>query len=245
MGPVPGGPGMQVPQGNPYQNGMPTDPVPGSPGLQAPQGNPYQNGMPMGQPSGSPGIAPRENPYQGGGPEEAPNSRKEAWEAQYRQNHWSNQPGNQPQAPQGNPYESGTPSDLVPGGQDLLPPQGSQRIPLGNPYQNGAFSGVPQDVVERAEKTDFVPYEKIERKEEASEHKGISEPLIVDSEQDAGIVLEAAEEVLKLEERAEAMPGAAAQIPQEESGGIVAEKDGDREAFQDINEEENADSSKL
>ena len=244
-GQLPGGPGMQVPQGNPYQNGMPTGPVPGSPGMQAPQGNPYQNGMPMGQPSGSPGIAPRENPYQGGGPEEAPNSRKEAWEAQYRQNHWSNQPGNQPQAPQGNPYESGTPSDLVPGGQDLLPPQGSQRIPLGNPYQNGAFSGVPQDVVERAEKTDFVPYEKIERKEEASEHKGISEPLIVDSEQDAGIVLEAAEEVLKLEERAEAMPGAAAQIPQEESGGIVAEKDGDREAFQDINEEENADSSKL
>lgn len=212
--------------------------------MQGPQGNPYQNGMPPVQPSGSPGIAPRENPYQSGGPEEAPNSRKEAWEAQYRQNHWSNQPGNQPQVSQGNPYESGTLSGSIPGGQELLPPQGNQRIPEGNPYQNGAFSGVPQDVVERAEKTDFVPYEKMEIKGEALEHKEISEPLIVDSVQDAGIVLEAAEEVLKLEERTEEMPESAAQIPQEESGGNMAENVEDREALQDTNEEENADSSK-
>ena len=186
-----------------------------------PQGNPYENRMPMGPVPGGPGMqGPQGKPYENGMPAgQLPG-------------------GSGMQVPQGNPYQNGMPTGPVPGSPGMQAPQG-------NPYQNGAFSGVPQDVVERAEKTDFVPYEKIERKEEASEHKGISEPLIVDSEQDAGIVLEAAEEVLKLEERAEAMPGAAAQIPQEESGGIVAEKDGDREAFQDINEEENADSSKL
>ena len=66
----------------------------------------------------------------------------------------------------------------------------------------------------------------------------------VDSVQDAGIVLEAAEEVLKMEERTEEMPESAAQIPQKESGGIMAENNEDREALQDTNEEESADSSK-
>ena len=262
-----GNPGM--PQGNPYQNGNPG----------APQGNPYQNGnpgMPQGNPyqNGQPGAAQR-NPYQNGNnqgsynSEEPVNSRKEAWDAQYRQNHWSNQPENQPQgtpyengnpgAAQGNPYQNGNPG--IPQGnpyqngnlgipqgnpyQDgqLGAPQGSPYpngrpgIPQGNPYQNGmpagmpepadlqedkaphtdpnaggrfmeqenagqrgAFSGALQEAIEKPEEQTFVPYENAEKPEEAA---GISESVIVDNEQDAEIVLEAAVEALKLEENDE------------------------------------------
>ena len=262
-----GNPGM--PQGNPYQNGNPG----------APQGNPYQNGQP--------GAAQR-NPYQNGNnqgsynSEEPVNSRKEAWDAQYRQNHWSNQPENQPQGtpyengnpgaaqgnpyqngnpgiPQGNPYQNGNPgisqgnpyqngNPGIPQGnpyQDgqLGVPQGSPYpngrpgIPQGNPYQNGmpagmpepadlqedkaphtdpnaggrfmepenagqrgAFSGALQEAIEKPEEQTFVPYENAEKPEEAA---GISESVIVDNEQDAEIVLEAAVEALKLEENDE------------------------------------------
>ena len=166
-------------QGNPYQNGMPAGPVPGQP----PQGNqglsqrnPYQNGMPVGPAPGNMGPSSRENPYQNVRPEEPMSSRKEAWDAQYRQNHWSNQPENR------------------------------------QPMQRGVFSGIPQDVVEREEKTESAPYEKAEIKKEAPEQNGVSEPFILDSEQDAGIVLEAAKEIIKLEEGTET----AAQIPQDE-----------------------------
>lgn len=141
-----------------------------------PQGNP---GMP---PQGNPGM-PGRNPYQSGGgfsgTDNTGSSRKEAWDAQYRQNHWSNQPGNQPPVPPENPG-----------------------MPQKNPYRNGAFSGVPQEIVEGTEKREPLPGEKMEIKEEAVEQKEVSEPHIVDSEQDAGIVLEAAEEVVKLEEKA-------------------------------------------
>ena len=231
-----------------------------------PQGNPYQNGQP--------GAAQR-NPYQNGNnqgsynSEEPVNSRKEAWDAQYRQNHWSNQPENQPQGtpyengnpgaaqgnpyqngnpgiPQGNPYQNGNPG--IPQGnpyQDgqLGVPQGSPYpngrpgIPQGNPYQNGmpagmpepadlqedkaphadpnaggrfmeqenagqrgAFSGALQEAIEKPEEQTFVPYENAEKPEEAA---GISESVIVDNEQDAEIVLEAAVEALKLEENDE------------------------------------------
>ena len=174
QGPPQGGPGMP-PQGGP---GMPPQGGPGMPGR-----NPYQNGMPV-NPQGNPGMPPQgnpgmpgRNPYQNGegfqGADNTGNSRKEAWDAQYRQNHWSNQPVNQPPAPQGNPGGS------------------------------GAFSGVPQNVVEETERTDFVPYEKIEIREETPETNDAPEPHIVDSEQDAGIVLEAAEEVIRLEGREE------------------------------------------
>lgn len=174
QGPPQGGPGMP-PQGGP---GMPPQGGPGRPGR-----NPYQNGMPV-NPQGNPGMPPQgnpgmpgRNPYQNGegfqGADNTGNSRKEAWDAQYRQNHWSNQPVNQPPAPQGNPGGS------------------------------GAFSGVPQNVVEETERTDFVPYEKIEIREETPETNDAPEPHIVDSEQDAGIVLEAAEEVIRLEGREE------------------------------------------
>ena len=236
----------------------------GNPGM--PQGNPYQNGQP--------GAAQR-NPYQNGNnqgsynSEEPVNSRKEAWDAQYRQNHWSNQPENQPQGtpyengnpgaaqgnpyqngnpgiPQGNPYQNGNPG--IPQGnpyQDgqLGAPQGSPYpngrpgIPQGNPYQNGmpagmpepadlqedkaphadpnaggrfmepenagqrgAFSGALQEAIEKPEEQTFVPYENAEKPEEAA---GISESVIVDNEQDAEIVLEAAVEALKLEENDE------------------------------------------
>ena len=236
----------------------------GNPGM--PQGNPYQNGQP--------GAAQR-NPYQNGNnqgsynSEEPVNSRKEAWDAQYRQNHWSNQPENQPQGtpyengnpgaaqgnpyqngnpgiPQGNPYQNGNPG--IPQGnpyQDgqLGVPQGSPYpngrpgIPQGNPYQNGmpagmpepadlqedkaphadpnaggrfmeqenagqrgAFSGALQEAIEKPEEQTFVPYENAEKPEEAA---GISESVIVDNEQDAEIVLEAAVEALKLEENDE------------------------------------------
>ena len=288
-----GNPGM--PQGNPYQNGNPGAPQGspyqnGNPG--APQGNPYQNGnpgMPQGNPyqNGQPGAAQR-NPYQNGNnqgsynSEEPVNSRKEAWDAQYRQNHWSNQPENQPQGtpyengnpgaaqgnpyqngnpgiPQGNPYQNGNPgipqgnpyqngNPGIPQGnpyQDgqLGAPQGSPYpngrpgIPQGNPYQNGmpagmpepadlqedkaphadpnaggrfmeqenagqrgAFSGALQEAIEKPEEQTFVPYENAEKPEEAA---GISESVIVDNEQDAEIVLEAAVEALKLEENDE------------------------------------------
>ncbi len=249
----------------------------GNPGM--PQGNPYQNGQP--------GAAQR-NPYQNGNnqgsynSEEPVNSRKEAWDAQYRQNHWSNQPENQPQGtpyengnpgaaqgnpyqngnpgiPQGNPYQNGNPgipqgnpyqngNPGIPQGnpyQDgqLGAPQGSPYpngrpgIPQGNPYQNGmpagmpepadlqedkaphadpnaggrfmepenagqrgAFSGALQEAIEKPEEQTFVPYENAEKPEEAA---GISESVIVDNEQDAEIVLEAAVEALKLEENDE------------------------------------------
>ncbi len=288
-----GNPG--APQGNPYQNGNPGAPQGnpyqnGNPG--APQGNPYQNGnpgAPQGNPyqNGQPGAAQR-NPYQNGNnqgsynSEEPVNSRKEAWDAQYRQNHWSNQPENQPQgtpyengnpgAPQGNPYQNGNPgipqgnpyqngnpgipqgnpyqngNPGIPQGnpyQDgqLGAPQGSPYpngrpgIPQGNPYQNGmpagmpepadlqedkaphtdpnaggrfmeqenagqrgAFSGALQEAIEKPEEQTFVPYENAEKPEEAA---GISESVIVDNEQDAEIVLEAAVEALKLEENDE------------------------------------------
>ena len=133
-----------MPQGDAYQNGQPGG---------VPQGNPYQNGQPGGAPQG--------NPYQnlGQGPEEQRNSRKEAWDAQYRQNHWSNQ-------------------------AEAMPP-------------GGAFSGVPQEILEKPQETGLVPYEEPGKPEVQAEAQDI---LIVDNEQDAGIVLEAAEEALKLEE---------------------------------------------
>ena len=161
-----------VPQGNPYQNGQPGGVPQGNPyqngqlgGL--PQGNPYQNGQPGGVPQGNPyqngqpGGAPQGNPYQnlGQGPEEQRNSRKEAWDAQYRQNHWSNQ-------------------------AEAMPP-------------GGAFSGVPQEILEKPQEPGLVPYEEPGKPEVQAEAQDI---LIVDNEQDAGIVLEAAEEALKLEE---------------------------------------------
>ena len=157
-----------VPQGNPYQNGQPGGMPQGNPYQNGqpggvPQGNPYQNGQPGGVPQGNPyqngqpGGAPQGNPYQnpGQGPEEQRNSRKEAWDAQYRQNHWSNQAG-------------------------AMPP-------------GGAFSGVPQEILEKPQEPGLVPYEEPGKPE-------AQDILIVDNEQDAGIVLEAAAEALKLEE---------------------------------------------
>ena len=161
-----------VPQGNPYQNGQPGGVPQGNPYQNGqlggmPQGNPYQNGQPGGVPQGNPyqngqpGGAPQGNPYQnlGQGPEEQRNSRKEAWDAQYRQNHWSNQ-------------------------AEAMPP-------------GGAFSGVPQEILEKPQEPGLVPYEEPGKPEVQAEAQDI---LIVDNEQDAGIVLEAAEEALKLEE---------------------------------------------
>lgn len=200
-----GGPGMPqgngnqgIPQGLPYQNGMPVGPqgapgIPpqGGPGMPQrnqgiPQRNPYQNGMPTGPqggpgmpPQGNPGI-PQRNPYQNGqgnpGGDESVNSRKEAWDAQYRRSHWSNQPENR---------------------------NGQSAVPQGNPEQRGAFSGMPQEVVEKPEETEFVPYENMELSEKQPVETSSAEPIIVDNEQDAGIVLEAAEEVLKQEEKGE------------------------------------------
>ncbi len=133
-----------MPQGNPYQNGQP--------GM--PQGNPYQNGQPGG---------PQGNPYQNGsgqGPQstgEPANSRKEAWDAQYRQNHWSNQaenqsqgnlhPSMQPGIPQENPYQNGQPG--APQGNPYQ--NGRPGMPQGNPYQNGMLGGMPKPVNRQAE----------------------------------------------------------------------------------------------
>ena len=166
------GPPAGMPQGNPYQNGQPGGVPQGNPYQNGqlggmPQGNPYQNGQPGGVPQGNPyqngqpGDAPQGNPYQnlGQGPEEQRNSRKEAWDAQYRQNHWSNQ-------------------------AEAMPP-------------GGAFSGVPQEILEKPQEPGLVPYEEPGKPEVQAEAQDI---LIVDNEQDAGIVLEAAEEALKLEE---------------------------------------------
>ncbi len=245
--PGPGG----APQGNPCQDGQPNpggvpQGIPnqdGGPGG-APQGNPYQDGQ-LNTPQGNQGMpqggsygndqggAFQTNPYQSGGQgaEETRNSRKEAWDAQYRQNHWSNQAGNQSK-PQPNPYQSGMPNPgVAPQGNPYWNNQPGQRAPQGNPYQDGrlnvpqggpggngmpggiqnpqgqppgvpgpdgkaeaalgtqgakgAFSGVPQEIVERAEEQSFVPYEDIQ------------EPAIVDNEKDAEIVLEAAVEALE------------------------------------------------
>lgn len=127
-------------------------------------------------PQGNGGI-PQRNPYQNGqGPEGQPNSRKEAWDAQYRRNHWSNQPENR---------------------------NGQSAVPQNSEAQRGAFSGIPQEVVERPEEADFVPYENMELPEKEPVEMSSAEPIIVDNEQDAGIVLEAAEEALKQEEKGE------------------------------------------
>ncbi len=69
-----------------------------------------------------------------------------------------------------------------------------------NAGQRGAFSGALQEAIEKPEEQTFVPYENAEKPEEAA---GISESVIVDNEQDAEIVLEAAVEALKLEENDE------------------------------------------
>lgn len=57
----------------------------------------------------------------------------------------------------------------------------------------GAFSGVPQEILEKPQEPGLVPYEEPGKPE-------AQDILIVDNEQDAGIVLEAAAEALKLEE---------------------------------------------
>lgn len=168
-----GNPGMP-PQGG---QGIPT----GNPGI-PPQGNPYQNGLPVNPqgnqniPQGNQGI-PQRNPYQNGqgfqGPENAGNRRKEEWDAQYRQNHWTNQPDN------GNSRSGNIP--------------------------RGAFSGMPQDTLEKPEDT-FAPYmtvEKPESKPELGQDENTSEKVIADKEQDAEIVLEAAEKVMEMEEKGE------------------------------------------
>ena len=141
----------------------------------------------------------QENPYQNGqGPDGVTNSRKEAWDAQYRQNHWSNQPENRNgqsgmgMNPQGNPYQNG----------QLTNPQGNPGTqPRENQMQRGAFSGILQEAVEKSEEIVFEPYEKVEMPESRPEHNNISEPIMADSGEDAKIVLEAAEEVVKMEER--------------------------------------------
>ena len=84
--------------------------------------------------------------------------------------------------------------------------------------QRGAFSGALQEAIEKPEGQDFVPYENSEKPEEAAaqeirpkpeeqikvsetaEQKEDMESIVVDNEQDAEIVLEAAVEVLKEEE---------------------------------------------
>lgn len=84
--------------------------------------------------------------------------------------------------------------------------------------QRGAFSGALQEAIEKPEDQDFVPYENAEKPEESAaneikpeseepikgsetaEPKEDMESAIVDNEQDAEIVLEAAVEVLKEEE---------------------------------------------
>ncbi len=224
-----GRPGSGMPQGNPYQNGQPGSGMPqgnpyqnGQPGPGVPQGNPYQNGqpgpgVPQGNPyqNGQPDGAARNNPYQSGsqGTEEPRNSRKEAWDAQYRQNHWSNQAENRTQ-PQGNPYQNGQPG---------------AGTPQGNPYQNGipgAFSGVPQDIVEKPEDREFEPYEKPEMPKEkpVAEAENVQESAIVDNEQDAEIVLEAAVEALKQEEKGEGKPEAG-DVTEEEKEVIVGESE--------------------
>ena len=244
-----GQPGM--PQGNPYQNGQPGMPQGnpyrnGQPGM--PQGNPYQNGQP-GMPQGNlyqngqPG-APQGNPYQNGngqGPQntgEQANSRKEAWDAQYRQNHWSNQAENQPQGdlyqngqpgmPQGNPYQNGMLGGMPKPVNQQAEPTG-QREAAGpdaggkpgepeNSGPRGTFSGALQESIEKSQDQSFVPYESPEKQEEAAGQetkakpqgqaeipeaviqKEVPESAIVDNEQDAEIVLEAAVKVLKEEE---------------------------------------------
>ena len=193
---LPQGTPGQPPQGNPYQNGRPMPPQ-GTPG-QPTQGNPYQNGRPM-NPQGNQGMPTQENPYQNGqGPDGVTNSRKEAWDAQYRQNHWSNQQENRNgqsgmgMNPQGNPYQNG----------QLTNPQGNPGTqPQENQMQRGAFSGILQEAVEKSEEIVFEPYEKVEMPESRPEHNNISEPIMADSGEDAKIVLEAAEEVVKMEER--------------------------------------------
>ena len=79
----------------------------------------------------------------------------------------------------------------------------------------GAFSGVLQDAVERPEEQSFEGYEKAEKPEEQQGQEALpdavnpeetaesSEMIIVDNEQDAEIVLEAAQEALKEKEEAE------------------------------------------
>ena len=145
-------------------------------------------------PQGNPGI-PQRNPYQNGqgnpGGEEPVNSRKEAWDAQYRQNHWSNQPENR---------------------------NGQSAVPQGNPEQRGAFSGMPQEAVEKPEEVEFVPYENAGMSEEQPVEKISVEPIIVENEEDAGILLEAAEEVLKKEEKdGKAAEGAAETLAEDKA----------------------------
>ena len=60
---------------------------------------------------------------------------------------------------------------------------------------------MPQEAVEKPEEVEFVPYENVGMSEEQPVEKISVEPVIVKNEEDAGILLEAAEEVLKKEEK--------------------------------------------
>ena len=187
----PGAPGFRVPgnYGRPpippvggFRQGPPQggqNPPQGRPGM-PPQGNPYQNGLPV-NPQGNPNIPqgnqgiPQRNPYQNAqgvqGPENSGNSRKEAWDAQYRQNHWANQPDN---------------GNVQPGNMP-----------------RGSFSGIQQEDLEKPADA-FLPYEplkKPESKPEPEQDEHTMENTFVENEQDAGIVLEAAEKVVETEEK--------------------------------------------
>lgn len=98
---------------------------------------------------------------------------------------------------------------------------------------------MPQEAVEKPEEPEFTPYEDAgisEIPERGPEEKNISEPIIVDNEQDAGIVLEAAEEILKQEEKMEETAEAVSE-PDEKEEQISEEVVEERDTSDDIAED--------
>ena len=151
-------------------------------------------------------------------------SRKDAWDAQYKQNHWTNQQG------QAN-------SQQVP-----LQEQSSGQMKQGNPYQNGVyqgpqgiFSGVPTQNIERpAQKVEFTPYTQPLQdavNEPVPQQKSVNEPISVESEIDEQPNQEITEDVKELNTQV-------SDVEIEEKAEPVAEEEQDTESAEFIAEEE-------
>ncbi len=153
MGNTPqGNPESGYSQPNPYQNGMP--------------GNPSQNERPVGNmPQGNAGREmPPQSPYQNGQPWSGKKDRQTAWDAQYRQDHWLNQPNpyqNGMPMGQPNPYQNG-----MPAGQPEGKEAGERQNERSGFSVRGEFSGVLKDVVEQTDQPEFVPYEDFNKTED-------------------------------------------------------------------------------
>ncbi|MBR3770291.1 MAG: hypothetical protein IKL06_07115 [Lachnospiraceae bacterium] len=183
-------------------------------------------------------------------------SRRDAWDAQYNRNHWTNQqgmPGN-PQQNQIPPMNNMPQQNQIPPMNNM--PQQSQVPPMnnipqqnapsgqmkqGNPYQNGVyqgpqgiFSGVPTQNIERpAQEVTFTPYTQPPQSvvsESAPQQESVNEIVSVENEIDEQQNQEITEDVKELNTEV-------SEVETEEKAEPVAEEVQDAESTE-IDEEQ-------